>query len=484
MLALLLVAFVGREACRPCHPAQYEGHLRTGHARALRVEPDRWAFGAGLKAITYVSKDGPEHYKEHGLSYYPERKQIGITPGHADASGRRYRTLEPVATALRCFRCHSTGPLDLSVGGAIKVAEQGVQCESCHGSGGEHVKGGAPMLNPKRFSGAELNEFCGACHRRPGDVTNWTNSWNVRHEPAYLDQSACFRKGGVTCLTCHAAHRPLEREAACGSCHAQPRHRTEVAGSCTECHMPQARTNAQLTFTNHVFLEAIGDLDGAAAALRRALEQDGDLPAPGWSALASADPANTRTYYARAVEAEERVWGKDDPRVAIALNSLALTDRERGEPLLRRALAIQRKALGNTDPALATTMSNLGSLLHSAGKLEEAERLERAAVRILARRQSAELGTAYTNLADLLWTKGARLDSVAMYRKALAVDEAVYGPEHPEVAGDLTNLGLLLKELGRAREAAGLLRRALGIFERQFGPDSPQAEARKNLERD
>ena len=57
----------------------------------------------------------------------------------------------------------------------------------------------------------------------------------------------------------------------------------------------------------------------------------------------------------------------------------------------------------------------------------------------------------------------------------MSIDESVYGPDDPEVAGDLTNLGMLLKEAGKTAAADPLLRRALSIYEREFGAGSQQA---------
>ena len=41
-----------------------------------------------------------------------------------------------------------------------------------------------------------------------------------------------------------------------------------------------------------------------------------------------------------------------------------------------------------------------------------------------------------------------------MYRRALAIDEASYGPDHPNVAIDLNNLAQLLHDTNRLAEAA------------------------------
>jgi hypothetical protein len=49
-------------------------------------------------------------------------------------------------------------------------------------------------------------------------------------------------------------------------------------------------------------------------------------------------------------------------------------------------------------------------------------------------------------------------------RRALAIDEKSYGPEHPSVATDLGNLAQLLHDTNRLEEAEPMMRRALTIF--------------------
>ena len=58
-------------------------------------------------------------------------------------------------------------------------------------------------------------------------------------------------------------------------------------------------------------------------------------------------------------------------------------------------------------------------------------------------------------------------------RRALAIDEKSFGPEHPNVARDLNNLAVLLQATNRLAEAEPLMRRALAIDEKSFGPEHP-----------
>jgi hypothetical protein len=253
VIALLL-------ACAGCHPKQAATQSRTAHARALSFAGGRWAFGAGVQAITYVSQIDEDHYLEHGQSWYKRSNGLALTPGHHDAQGVRYRTFAPDAAILRCFGCHSTGRLTLGAGRAVQPAEPGVRCEACHGPGAEHTRkpSAANIVSPKRMTPAQISDLCGRCHRMPpagGVETNWVNPWNVRHQPVYLSQSACFLKSGkLSCVNCHDPHedRSALRDGKCAECHSGVRHRTKVAGqSCVACHMPVVRPSPLLAFTNH-----------------------------------------------------------------------------------------------------------------------------------------------------------------------------------------------------------------------------------------
>ena len=58
-------------------------------------------------------------------------------------------------------------------------------------------------------------------------------------------------------------------------------------------------------------------------------------------------------------------------------------------------------------------------------------------------------------------------------RRALAIDEASFGNDHPNVAIRLNNLAQLLQATNRLGEAEPLMRRALAIDKASFGTDHP-----------
>ena len=209
MIVLLLLAagppseYIGAAACKQCHPAQFAAQSSSAHAQALvqskPEQPGEWAFGAGEQAITFVRRLDPEHYLEEGKSWYRRLNGYARTPGAAADAGTRYRIYEPSAGILRCFACHSTGPLTMTSEEAIVPHELGVRCEVCHGPAAAHARdpGRVHPQNPGRLTAAEINTFCGGCHRMPAGATetpDLRNAWNARHQPLLLAASRCFRE--------------------------------------------------------------------------------------------------------------------------------------------------------------------------------------------------------------------------------------------------------------------------------------------------
>ncbi len=80
----------------------------------------------------------------------------------------------------------------------------------------------------------------------------------------------------------------------------------------------------------------------------------------------------------------------------------------------------------------------------------------------------------------LLQTKSLHAQAEPLMRRALQIDEASYGPEHPNVAIRLNNLAQLLQATNRLAEAEPLMRRALEIDEASFGPEHPNVAIRLN----
>ena len=83
-------------------------------------------------------------------------------------------------------------------------------------------------------------------------------------------------------------------------------------------------------------------------------------------------------------------------------------------------------------------------------------------------------------LAQLLQDTNRLAEAEPLMRRALAIDELSFGPEHPKVATRLNNLSQLLQDTNRLAEAEPLMRRALAIEEQSFGAKHPKVAIRLN----
>jgi len=526
--------YIGSSACRNCHASRFDSQSKTAHAGALkRAQPTdpgpgsraQWAFGAGTKAITWVSQTAEETIAEHGLSYYAATKSLALTPGHTTSADIVYRTFDPVATALRCFRCHSTGPIALGAKYQVQPSELGVRCEACHGPGRAHAESGAggAIQNPKRLTAVQINTLCGSCHRQASDLDDdrdWSNAWNVRHQPSYLHRAACFRnsKGALSCLTCHDSHQPLgttarSYDARCASCHAKVTHTVAIASrSCVGCHMPQVSASANLKFTNHW----IGIYDPRGRKLipsKRAVQQLQPAGAREESSEGMVVPADASTLapvYVAAVRERERESGPNSAKAARALSDLGLFLFQIGksaeaEAPLRRAVSIDERT---GDSAVNADREGLALALEAQDKRSEAAELYRRTAEggnpRVAARSMAKLAEIDLEHADVYYRnavaaeeKGSgsessrvavRLHQYALelrarkrdpeaeplLRRALMIQQSMPGSDPRVTVGVLNALGNLLQGRRQLDEAEKLVRAALALSEEKFGPESPQ----------
>src|SRR5207253_639845 len=84
--------------------------------------------------------------------------------------------------------------------------------------------------------------------------------------------------------------------------------------------------------------------------------------------------------------------------------------------------------------------------------------------RTILRRRTRSVARALLNLAMLVKESNRLDEAEPLSQRALAIDEASFGPEHPDVARDLHTLVQVLKAANRTAEAEPLSRRAACIL--------------------
>jgi tetratricopeptide (TPR) repeat protein len=241
-----------------------------------------------------------------------------------------------------------------------------------------------------------------------------------------------------------------------------------------------------------------GDPKGAELTLKRAVlaaeaGHDRKNEAMAWAMLVFVGDDLAR--YEEAIEWAQHAsallkYGGDQETQADLLKNLGGVLRTQGKyeealTSIRQALAIGEKAFGPDDQSLAPALNELGNVFNGQGKYEEAQASFRRALAI----KEKALGPDHPDVATILSNLGVSLQHLGKYeealethRRALAIEEKALGPDHPNVALSLTEVGNVLRSQGKYEEALANQRRALAIGAKALGPDHPDvAEILTNL---
>jgi predicted CXXCH cytochrome family protein len=312
-------AFAGTGKCENCHKPVYEAWSKTGMANMLRPiasakvigdftpakyegfrtgsdgkpfleirrrngEWDRYSidFAIGSKwQQAYATRAPSGNVHVLPVQYNTLTKQwlnywLSIDPpGSERAETADFHRLRRVTSYQEnCAQCHTSQVRENG------YAEAGVNCEMCHGPSQTHAKGGLPRF---RFSTATKEQsvaVCAQCHAQSaqrGPSKTFPPSFQRKpyvefaprafyrdgrfRETTFIveafERSACYRKGGATCVSCHNPH-PSDAETnlkslkfgggdgMCTQCHkgldaaSHTRHAAASEGArCTSCHMPK-----------------------------------------------------------------------------------------------------------------------------------------------------------------------------------------------------------------------------------------------------
>jgi predicted CXXCH cytochrome family protein len=218
--------FVGSQACRKCHPDQFQSFLKTKHSRSLvdvvpELEPADGFFddasagrryrsshldGRIMHDVCLLMDDGtealqtrfPAEYRfgsghfgrgylvvsngffvQSPIVWFEARQAWGLSPGIAFEG----RYSKPFGRGINegCLSCHS-GHIERSTVSDLRmrIVEPAIGCERCHGPGKSHVEqetaGRAdseasprPIINPRLLSRKRSEAICRQCHLQ-GDL--------------------------------------------------------------------------------------------------------------------------------------------------------------------------------------------------------------------------------------------------------------------------------------------------------------------------
>jgi hypothetical protein len=348
--------FAGSVSCRECHERFYKLWAPSHHGLAMQpftsdfvqtsLTPQSsplvigdYQFHAEIGADgSWVSEKGPDGEKRYPMVhamggknvYYfltpMERGRLQVLPVAYDvrqknwfdttASMVRHFTdiqdaplnwkEQPLTFNVSCYNCHvsqlSTNYDEKTDSYHTVWAEPGINCETCHGPGSEHVRvckeapqGQPPrdlkIISTKIFTPEQTNSLCATCHTKAQPITatfqpgsryfDHLGLVTLEHRDFYPDgrdlgenytytlwrMSPCVKSGQLDCVHCHTSsgrYRFQGEEAndACLPCHearvknaaAHTHHAGDSEGSkCVACHMPMTEF-ARMRRSDHSML--------------------------------------------------------------------------------------------------------------------------------------------------------------------------------------------------------------------------------------
>ncbi|MEW6432844.1 MAG: serine/threonine-protein kinase [Myxococcota bacterium] len=191
-------------------------------------------------------------------------------------------------------------------------------------------------------------------------------------------------------------------------------------------------------------------------------------------------PAEGRAWDALAEATIERLGG-DDVLTAQRLVAIARVASAEGQPLKaakghEEALALTVKRLGADHPLVWKAHFDLGTSYMAAREMPKAVDHLETALKIREREVSAdhpEVAMIRSMLANAYFFAGRVDDSRATFQQALSTREKLFGAESPRLVVLLNNYGDTLAKSGEPERGLELVRRAEAIANASFPPEHP-----------
>ena len=236
-------------------------------------------------------------------------------------------------------------------------------------------------------------------------------------------------------------------------------------------------------------LIAVGDhpearalLEDALARSERVVGERHVLTARALHTLATTSDDETKTtlFFQRALAIRRALLSPDDPDVASTLNALAIVEmnHERypdARRLFEEALEVAGATHGGRNKIAFTVTNDYATLLTRTGDFSGAEAMHRRALALAIEvigPQSIQAATGYNNVATVLANQGQLTSAVDLYRQAYDRYVAIVGPNHGLAANAARNVGVVFLLIERPAEGRLWMERAVAANEAAFGPDA------------
>ncbi|GAB4272017.1 MAG: hypothetical protein Kow0092_26980 [Deferrisomatales bacterium] len=321
-------AFVGSEACKTCHPAQYEDFVQSGHNFKLsKVENGQvptFPFSSVIGALETITDDDgvtdnslgtPASYADISYvigGYYWKARWVDsdgyIVTGtevqyNLETGGMVAYSDGTVDKPYNCGNCHVTGwrhqddTLNPDRQGDLPGMEgtwvaEGIQCESCHGAGAAHVAS-QKASDIVRVAGARTTSellgddmaytkavACSECHTRDGekDYPTYTSPFNQAFPATSVKEGGrILAKGGLA-----QHHEQYDEMLGIDPDSADPKplgKHLQAGVTCETCHDPHKTIVYEDVTGEPALVRECEDCHGEGEAFEVAMPSDSEMAA-------------------------------------------------------------------------------------------------------------------------------------------------------------------------------------------------------------
>ena len=270
-----------------------EFRLEKGDTTHKLLQKIDFVIGSGQHTNSHLfSINGYIHQAPY--TFYTQKGESDLPPGYENGQNSRFSR----EIGLECMSCHNAYPNHVENSlNKYDFVPNGIDCERCHGAGEAHVKEKRSgvfvdikneidysIVNPAKLDKELQFDVCRRCHLQGTSVLKNGKKWDdfkpgtplsetvETYLPLYennesfimashvdrLQQSECYTKGEVTCISCHNPHKSVTTQSSnyfnnkCMECHSVCEQKTENE-DCVSCHMPKSSSSdiPHVSITDH-----------------------------------------------------------------------------------------------------------------------------------------------------------------------------------------------------------------------------------------
>lgn len=183
-------------------------------------------------------------------------------------------------------------------------------------------------------------------------------------------------------------------------------------------------------------------------------------------------------YNYKALDIQEKVFGKDYPTAGSSYNNIGMAYYNKGD--YDNAINYLRKALNvfiqvDTElPNTATAYNNIGLVYDAQGDLDTALKYYNKALTIQQKilgEKHPDIAIYYINIGAVYYHQSNFNQALHYYNKALIIMSEILGKEHPSTATCYNNMGSVYNRKGNYDSALTFYNKALIIFEKVLGKE-------------